>query len=370
MSPPRVSRIESKPACFPFQRLSTELAVEIIRFAGAPDFYGSSSNPYSNLLTLCLVSHAVRQAAITELLDTVLLSEAHNVYAFIRAILMQRHHSQNGSRLAMDYSMHVRRMWCGTCWEALVDEPRDSASWLDYTALWEVMRNVESLGIHYQSLHLLYNGLSTEVNAMEVDDVDGKSISSTTRWKCRKITFAGDYWRWKPLTSTKEGSAFLASISHLVLWMADHSPEQQSGSTINSDVTPRWMENVPFETMKSLTDVGFVVSNSRKRVPSCSIMIPTQMLVYHLEKRGDTSAASTSLPSKLNPMFFRRWAVDNMDPVSHGVVLPLYIEPSLRQSLNWEKAWVSGQSEYSWGAEKRRTELAQKATCVVEASRW
>jgi hypothetical protein len=94
------------------------------------------------------------------------------------------------------------------------------------------------------------------------------------------------------------------------------------------------------------------------------------MLVYHLEKRGDTSAASTSLPSKLNPMFFRRWAVDNMDPVSHGVVLPLYIEPSLRQSLNWEKAWVSGQSEYSWGAEKRRTELAQKATCVVEASRW
>jgi hypothetical protein len=70
-------------------------------------------------------------------------------------------------------------------------------------------------------------------------------------------------------------------------------------------------------------------------------------------------------------MFFRRWAVDDMDPVSHGMVLPLYVEATVdERTLNWEKAWLAGQSEYSWEAQRRRVELAQKATCVVEASRW
>jgi hypothetical protein len=369
MTSPQESRVESLPVCFPFDRLSTELAVEIIRFTSVPDFAGSSSNSYSNAVTMCFVSHAVRQAAILELLDTVLLSDNRNVHAFIRAILMQRDHRLTGSRLAVDYSMYIRRMWCGTCSEALVDEPRDSPSWLDYGALWGVMRNVERLGIHYQSLHLIYNGLATEADMMDVDEIDGKSISSTSRWKCKKITFAGDYWRWRPLTSTKEGSAFLANITHLVLWMRDHSHERKSASTINSKVTPRWMENVPFEMMRNLTDLGFVLSIRREGITSSSIMAPTQMLVYHQPKRA--SAASVAVSSEHDPMFFRRWAVDDMDPVSHGMVLPLYVEATVdERTLSWEKAWLAGQSEYSWEAQRRRVELAQKATCVVEASRW
>jgi len=375
MSPPRISRIKKKPSCFPFHRLPTELATEIISNASTPDFADSSLNPYSNPLTLCLVSHAVRQAAIPQLLDRVILSEGRHVYAFTRAILMQRTYRQNQSRLAVDYSTHVRRMWCGTCWEVLVDEPRDSPSWLDYGALWEVMRNVESLGIKSQSMHLLYNGLATEVDAMDVDEADGKAIPSTTPWKCRRVTFAGDYCRWRPLTSTAEGSAFLASITHLVLWMPDHNYERQSASTTNSEVTPRWMEHVPFEMMRSLTDIGFVLSRFTRPVASNSIMVPSQMLAYHLPKHGTTSIDETSLPSEHDPTYFRRWAVDDMDPVSHGLVLPLYVGTTVDGTgvswvLDWEKAWVAGQSEYSWEAAQKRAELAQKATCQVVASHW
>jgi hypothetical protein len=372
MSSSQKSRVESLPARFPFERLSTELAIEIIRFTSVPDFTGSASNPYSNAVTMCLVSHPVRQAAILELLDTVLLSAGRNVHAFIRAILMQRDHRLTGSCLAVDYSMHIRRMWCGTCPEALVDEPRDSTAWLDYGALWEVMRNVERLGIHYESLHLIYNGLATEVDAMEVDEIDGKSISSTSRWKCQKITFAGDYWRWKPLTSTKEGSAFLANITHLVLWMTDNSHERNSASMINSKVTPMWMENVPFEMMRNLTDVGFVLPISREDLDSRrSIIGPRQMLVYHQPKRSGASAASVSVSLEHDPMVFRRWAVDDKDPASHGIVLPLYVAATHDwRTWNWEKAWAIGQSEYTWEALMRRIELARQATCVVEVSHW
>jgi len=380
MSPPRMSRIEEKPPCFPFHRLPTELGTEIIRNAATPDFADilldiPDINPYSNALNLCLVSHAVRQATIPQLLDRVILSEGNNINAFIRAILIQRTHRKNQSRLAVDYSAYVRRMWCGTCWEVLVDEPEDSPSWLDYGALWEVMRNVESLGIHLQSMHLLYNGLATEVYAMDVDEAGGKDISSMTQWKCRRVTLTGDYCRWRPLTSTAEGSAFLASITHLVLWMPDHYHGWQSASTTNSEVTPKWMENVPFEMMGSLTDVAFVLSKPGRPEASNSIVAPTQMLAYHLPKRDTTTIDGTSLPSKHDPTYFRRWAVDDMDPVSHGLVLPLYVETTADEKgvswvLNWEKAWVAGQSEYSWEATQKRAELAHKATCEVVASHW
>jgi hypothetical protein len=134
---------------------------------------------------------------------------------------------------------------------------------------------------------------------------------------------------------------------------------------------------VPFGAMKSLTDVGFVLSRPSQRVASRSLLVPTEMLVYHLPKRGTTGTDSTSLPSGHDPVFFRRWAVDDMDPVSHGLILPLDIEVRVDEQgvsriLDWEKAWVTGQSEYSWGALQRQAELTRQAAakCRVEASRW
>lgn len=320
---------------FPFHRLSTELAIEIIRHASTPDFAAISiRNPYSQALILCLVSHAVRQATMPQLLDTVLLSEGRNVYAFIRAILRQREHHRQQSRLAVDYPTYVRKMWCGTCWEVLVDEPRDSASWLDYDALWDVIRNVESLGINCQSTHLLYNSLAAGVARVPVE----AEAAALPQWKCRRVTFAGDYCRWRPLTSTAEGSAFLSRITHLVLWMPDPYHEREGGSSkTSSEVTPRWMENVPFGMMESLTDVAFVLSRPRRPVAPGSMVVPTEMLAYHCAEN--------------NARMFQRWAVDDGDPASHGMVIPLNIEVTADEKgvvrvLDWEKAWVTGQSEY------------------------
>lgn len=127
--PPRVARIvKAHQQPFPFNRLSTELALEIIACAATPDFSSAARyppKPYLDALSICRVSRAVRSAALPRMIRTVVFSENKKVYAFIRAINMQREYAKEGSSFAVDYSMWVRKMWCGTCWEALVDEPRD-----------------------------------------------------------------------------------------------------------------------------------------------------------------------------------------------------------------------------------------------------
>lgn len=281
MAPPRLSRIEKG---FRLHDLTTELAVEIIRFAATPDFSDSSTNPYSNALALCLVSNNARHEAIQSLLHTVVLSNSLHVQAFIRAILIQRQYKAKQSRLEVDYTVHIKRMWCGTCWEALVDEPTDSPAWLDYGVLWEVMRNVESLGIHSRSYHLLYNGLATErMDAMDVDSGTG-SANHAAAWRCQKITLAGDPWRWKPLTSTAEGTAFLSQITHLMLWFPDNHRPPVERSRLGPEELPVWMHDVPFEMMQSLTDFGFVFSTKA----------PKQMLAYHFPREGHSGEPSTT----------------------------------------------------------------------------
>lgn len=317
-------------AGFPFPLLSTELALEILRHATTPDFSIDSTqgvNPYTPALNFCLVSTSFRQAVMPHLLRTVLLSEDHHIHAFIRAITMQR----IPSRLAIDYSRHVKRMWCGDSCPPLVEEPHDSPFWLDYGALWEVMRSVESLAIHFSSLHLLYEGLATErFDAMEVDGEKEKAISG---WKCRNLTCVGPMWRWKPLSSTMEGSVFLDHIKELVMWTPS-----VSAANVSNPFTSR---DVPWLMMRSLTDISFVVPPDEQS----SSPLPKQMVAFQIPQIEGSPSIASLLPV-YNPL-------PPYEPIGQERTLPRRVQRPLNVELtddckdvNWERAWAQGKNEY------------------------
>jgi len=312
---------------FPFNNLSTELALEIIRIAASPDFVETpnSSRPYyTTALSLTSVSYAVRRATMPRLLHTVVLSSAPHLLAFIRSILLQRQHQKNHSRLALDYKKLVRRFWSTECWEPVVDEAPDDP--LNYSLLYEIIRGVESLGLNFRSLHLLYNGLAS-ANAKPSED-----------WSCQRVTFAGSFWRWRPLMSTSEGLTFLGRISHLVIWIPNHDsyPLFDDQSPV-----PNWIEHVPFAMMPNLTYVAFpLLSNRIRHEARGSFHTPTEMVVY--------TAPCTSKP---DPTIFKRWAL-GPDPLVHGIVIPFRVLPIFSSDkpvdLNWEVAYVQGEGDGAW----------------------
>ncbi|KAJ7076845.1 hypothetical protein B0H15DRAFT_752897, partial [Mycena belliarum] len=229
---------------FSFTLLPTELALEIIRVAALP-IYEDATAPrpsYATALSMASVSHAMRSATMPHLLHTVVLSSSLQVLRFIDSILLQKELSAPFSALALDYPKLVRRFWSTDCWEALMDASPDY--FINYSALYEIMRGVDSLGLNFRSLHLLYNGL-TSSGADPAQD-----------WKCHHVTFAGSIPRWKPLTSNLEGMAFLSRITHLTLWIPTHDSPWLPPQTQNSPV-PRWIMDIPFSFFRNLTHLAF-----------------------------------------------------------------------------------------------------------------
>lgn len=313
---------------FPFTDLSTELALEIIRFACVPDPHIELTKPrpyYATALALSSVSHAVRRAAVPHLLHTVILISADHVLAFIDTIALQVHHHQSHSPLALNYTRLVRRFWSTECWEPLVEESSDNP--LNYSALYEIMRSTESLGLNFRSLHLLYNGLESVNANPELD------------WTCKRVTLAGDFWRWSPLTSSHQGLTCLRQLTHLVVWIPDNrtdpiAPEESP--------LPKWVHSIPLGSMPNLTHFAVPLLTNRARFEgqrSLAIYAPTEMLVYMREN------------PKREPSPFKQW-VSSRDPLRYGVVVRIRVEatrvPNVPENLDWERAFMGDECEMIW----------------------
>ncbi|KAJ6449629.1 hypothetical protein DFH09DRAFT_893720, partial [Mycena vulgaris] len=229
---------------FPFTFLPTELALEIVRVAASLPNYEDVIAPrpsYATALSMASVSHAMRSATMPHLLHSVVLASSPQVLSFIDSILLQKQF-YTSSALALDYTKLVRRFWSTVCWEALTDDSPDYC--INYAALYEVVRGVDSLGLDFRSLHLLYNGLASP------------GADPARDWQCRRVTFAGSFPRWKPLTSTMEGTAFLSRITHLTLWIPTHTYPWLPPPTQESPV-PRWIQDIPFSAFQNLTHLAF-----------------------------------------------------------------------------------------------------------------
>ncbi|EGN92792.1 hypothetical protein SERLA73DRAFT_190652 [Serpula lacrymans var. lacrymans S7.3] len=262
---------------FPFSRLSTELALEIIRFAAAPDLSSSNAvrrpdNPYAIALSLCLVSRAFRHAVIPELLHTVLLSRSCHVSSFVNALRMQKVHHLNARHLHVDYTRHVRRIWVDECCAPLVpslhshenmpygsmfhDEQTDSTDTLDYTLLAPALLAAPELAINFSGIHILYYALESVWFAPS-------HKPSSLPWRTKSLTLTGDFWRWRPLTGTAEGTAFLASLSRIVLLipsivdMPTSFLPNELLKMSSSEVCriPHWISSVPWHAFAHLEQV-------------------------------------------------------------------------------------------------------------------
>jgi hypothetical protein len=315
-------------AGFPFTELSVELAYEIIRFAALPDWYETEKPRYAAAVALSSVSHSVRRAAMPHLLHTVSLTSASQVLAFVDSVQLQHHHRKNMAPLSLDYSKYVKRLWCRECWEDL--SPNFPS--INYRMLHEIMQNADSLGLDFNCLHLLYNALAS----WDTDPL--------LYWKCTKITLTGELWRWRPLTMTPEGSAFLAKITHLVLWMPSENPPSFAGkgATVCEARVPEWIQQVPFSSFSSLQRVAFPLA-SRPTFHACpgfTFCKTIRMLVY-------TAPQSTNH----DPNIFKEWAMSR-DPAARGMIVNIPMEQNTTMEggskANWEDAYLRGVGDRLW----------------------
>lgn len=198
-----------------------------------------------------------------------------------------------------------------------MDTPASECEWVDYGALGEVIcgSGLEDLCVDEGSLHLLYGALAC--------------FPAATMGP-RRVTFTGPTWRWKPLTSTPEGCAFLARIKYLTLWFSNpemhDAPFGAMPRRKGEGRAPKWVGSVPFEMMGCLRGVGLLAAAGREE--------RTEMIVYRLH----------ASPCVLR---FHQWVLDDVDPGTPGpIILSLPVETARdtkgRRDVDWGKAWVMG----------------------------
>ncbi|KAH7911318.1 hypothetical protein BJ138DRAFT_1150943 [Hygrophoropsis aurantiaca] len=350
-----------KQATFPFTHLSTELALEIIRIAAVPDFslLGSRSstsphpkksiskrNPYAPALNFCRVSHAVRAVALRVLIHTVVLTRPEDVIAFIHALRIQKYHKCMRLPLAVDYTKFIRRIWIGQCWDAppsapdcrpmsmmqLINADSSAGSDIDYTLLAPILFSARELGLDFSCLHVLYHSLeavwmNATAGMSPYDNYSAQSPLTPLPWKTTTLTLKGGFWRWRPLTSTAEGSAFLASIERLVLLIPTHfevpvNPHQSIA--VSQYASGAASVSVPWTSFRRLKSV---VSASPGLLGRYANFMDVEMQVQPV---GNSEASG-----------YR--AVGN-DKIIHRkrVRIPLAEELGKECVADWEQAWASG----------------------------
>ncbi|KAK7057525.1 hypothetical protein R3P38DRAFT_2841491 [Favolaschia claudopus] len=303
---------------FPFTRLPPELALEVVRFASAPDCDAPSAAlrpSYATAASMAAVSYDMRRATMPHLLHTVILSTTDQTLSFIDSIILQKQFAASSSRLTLDYTKLVRRFWCTEVRARLMD---DTDYTINYGALYEIIRGVDSLGMDMTNcLHLLYGGLSSPQADPERD------------WTCRRLTFAGAHPRWNPLTSTLEGSILFSRITHLTLWISTDDDDVSEGQSR----APLWLKNVPFASFRNLSHLAVLLPPKNDDTNTNPIS-PPEMLVC---------VAPASLARFEAQMLRER--VSNDDIFAHGVVLPICNDYSVSRSEFW---FMARESEAAW----------------------
>ncbi|OAX33133.1 hypothetical protein K503DRAFT_550309 [Rhizopogon vinicolor AM-OR11-026] len=326
---------------FPFANLSTELVLLILTFAARPDFARTheEKNPYSSAITLCRVSRITRHAVLPQLLHTVLLSEESNVTSFMNALRMQELYRQQINHLYFAYAAHVRRIWIGQICAPPPAPPihgsfppntpvyNTSEPDIDFSILAPVIFGAQSLALDFASLFLLCGCLECAWNT--------HPARSTPPWSTKTLALSGNFTRWLPLTSTTEGSAFLASISHLIfLYPVRFKPYYTICSRLDpcfDDVQspdyslPAWMTNVPWAAFKNIQAV--------------SLPFPHVVLMFDNEEPVDLHVELVTLSASPDHSDFKNIS----SSIRSGEARVSLVDVRFA----WEEAWACGLSPVS-----------------------
>ncbi|KAG2353043.1 hypothetical protein BDR07DRAFT_1465898 [Suillus spraguei] len=257
---------------FQFSDLPVELVLIILRYSAQPTFDQAEKYrlkcPYSSALKLCLVSKYVRRAVLPELLHTILLPDYRNVRKFVQALVLQEAYKKAGSDLYFDYVPHVHRMWIGfdggNLTPALLPQahslgvvnpreyilqPSDRAHAI--SLLTPILFAASSLAFGWTSVDLLIDCLEQAWKSHPATPVDEEHFRPPWNTQTLMLSHGTPTNRTivNRLTSTPQGSAFLASIRHLSgLTALRRNP-------LNNYHMPEWMGATLLASFKSLESV-------------------------------------------------------------------------------------------------------------------
>ncbi|KAG1775235.1 hypothetical protein EV702DRAFT_973442 [Suillus placidus] len=337
---------------FPFANLPTELVLLIFAHAATPTFVKTGDNepknPYASALSLCRVSKIVRRTVLPELLRTILLPEYNNLIAFLRALRMQHAFALQENDLRFDYAGRVDRIWFGQICEPPLRAPvrrsfaLSTTSKLDFFSLLApVLLSTPSLALGFESLWILYGCLESAWNSHMNDPERTHPL-----WRTNNLTLVGGYKRWRPLTSTAEGSAFLASISRLS-FLSITKAETHLLPTYDpcfddlehrKHPLPEWMKSVPWDLFKRLRTV--------------SLALPRIVLTAAAKASLSEENVDVELLTLIDPPHSAYWEPKDINAytesgegriVSVGVRVKLRHSPiQVSVSFDWEEAWARG----------------------------
>ncbi|KAF9501763.1 hypothetical protein BDN71DRAFT_484491 [Pleurotus eryngii] len=297
----------------PLNRWPADVFHQVMRFAALPDFVNGQS-PYETALALTRVSSDVRRAAMPGFLHTVVISNPRQLYAFLEAV--RRSRSQRQPRrldIHCDYAQMVRRFWCTDGPHRLLSDP----TVLDYATLYEVIRNVDSLGMTFVTLPMLTDCFA-----------EGRNIQK--EWKCRSLVLVGPGDRWNPLVNSPEGVVFLSKLTHLVVYNLDGASDETP--------YPPAVARIPFAAMPSLTHFAFpMLAQARGGIfPMAAIVSADRQAL----RQFVNAPANYSSPSYIRPP---QWD---------------------RRGIDWEAAFGVAEPEQIWGRaipeDERKKQLVKR----------
>ncbi|KAG5642116.1 hypothetical protein DXG03_003587 [Asterophora parasitica] len=308
--------------------LADELSLEIIRLAATPVYEVCDEDPnphycYSTALSLARVSSNFYVEVMPILLDTVSLRTRQSLLAFQRLIHKINSRQSPLAHRGVDFPRLIQksRIYSKEIYGNTADTP--SGDYLDYKPVYDVLKNARAMGIHVDSTyHLLYNAL--DERGVPADD-----------WTCRDALFWGGWTKWKELTCSIGGLAFLRQLKRLTIWIDDksHKPSDDPRGL------PAWTRTIPFHHMPNLTHFACTLTGSSEAHTP-----PTRMMVY------------IAPPSALGQdrHVIEQWILNPLD--RHGVV----VEFSPRQystSTSLEEAYFCGDGDRAWEEASRRLAL-------------
>ncbi|KAG0701179.1 hypothetical protein DFH29DRAFT_773609, partial [Suillus ampliporus] len=282
---------------FPILELPTELVLLILRYAAEPTFSQANTydkeNPYSSALALCRVSKLFRRAALPQLLHTVLLSARHSVPAFVHALRMQKAYAQQDHHLHFEYAPHVHRIWIVN--SRRMPDPSASApahrsiflpapvlgaesglprlqfrlhdnvtpaNTIDFGLLAPVLFAAESLVLNGESLFILARCIRHAWNSQMATNID--HARSLLPWSTKTLTLSSGI-SWSFFHITREGSAFLASISHVIVLSDPADSHRHITGRYYSKLgpgdyrLPKWLMNAPWASFTNLQTVSLAL---------------------------------------------------------------------------------------------------------------
>ncbi|KAF9049897.1 hypothetical protein BJ165DRAFT_1525200 [Panaeolus papilionaceus] len=245
------------PRAFRLYSLPPELVREIVQIAATPKTnLCTGGSLYTDAVSLARVSYTMRQLAMPNLLNSVILSSHENVVAFFRALKMQHNFHKSHNRLCFPYPRSIKHFWCSRFYEPLMG----SNEHYDYHLLFNVFAQAQRIGFHIKGIELL--------NEVFAHRRDGIPLHF-----CKNLTIAGaGVMRWNPLTATSTGAQFLDHLTHLTVLRPDiNFPFDQASTEDVFDLIPESTRLIPFNLLKNV--IHFAICLNTKEVDSASVLV-------------------------------------------------------------------------------------------------